>query len=73
VDELITNLGRVDVPAGQMVAQGTTIGRTPDRRSTMLIELRQGSRPVSITPCYPEPPRIVGCQLPFIRHSFSRC
>jgi septal ring factor EnvC (AmiA/AmiB activator) len=47
---LITNMGRVDVPAGQMVAQGTTIGRTPDRRSTMLIELRQGSRPVPITP-----------------------
>jgi septal ring factor EnvC (AmiA/AmiB activator) len=46
---LITNLGAVSVAAGADVAQGAPIGRAPPSRSEMLIELRQGSRPVPIT------------------------
>jgi len=47
---LVTNLGSLEVEVGQAVAQGLPIGRAPRRRSEMLVELRQGSRPVPITP-----------------------
>jgi septal ring factor EnvC (AmiA/AmiB activator) len=47
---LITNMATLDVPVGQSVAQGAPLGRAPAGRSEMLVELRQGSRPVPITP-----------------------
>jgi septal ring factor EnvC (AmiA/AmiB activator) len=47
---LITNLGEVTVPAGQLVPMGAPLGRTGSRVSKVLVELRRNGRPVPITP-----------------------
>ncbi len=47
---LITNLGEVTVPVGQMVPMGASLGRTAPREAEVLVELRRNGRPMPITP-----------------------
>ncbi|MGV3480786.1 MAG: murein hydrolase activator EnvC family protein [Sphingobium sp.] len=48
---LITNLAGLDVKVGDVVAQGSPLGRADaGRRPTVTVELRRNGRPVDITP-----------------------
>ena len=46
---LITDLASISVRVGQVVRQGTPIGRTGEERPTVTVELRQGGEPVDIS------------------------
>ena len=46
---LITSLAALDVRAGEIVDQGSPIGRAGRDRPTVTIELRRGGQPVDIT------------------------
>jgi septal ring factor EnvC (AmiA/AmiB activator) len=46
----LTNVGRMDVNAGDRVRMGRTIGRTATGSSRVSVELRRSGRPVAIAP-----------------------
>lgn len=46
---LITDLASISVQVGQVVRQGTPIGRTGQERPTVTVELRRGGEPVDIS------------------------
>jgi murein hydrolase activator len=47
---LITSLAVLDVGVGVEVSEGSPIGKAGNDRPTVTVELRQGARPVDITP-----------------------